>query len=60
MSTEVPASPPEIRAVVKGVERAGDEERGEERDVEGGLERGIEGVVELIPREMRSRIARSS
>ena len=60
MSTEVPASPPEIRAVVKGVERAGDEERGEEREVEGGLDSGIEGVVELMSRELRSAIARSS
>lgn len=60
VSTEVPASPPEIRAVVKGVEREGDEERGVEREEEGGMDSGIDGVVELIPRELRSRIARSS
>ena len=60
VSTEVPASPPEIRAVVKGVEREGDEERGVEREVEGGLDNGMEGVVELISGELRSAIARSS
>lgn len=50
MSTEVPASPPEINAVVNGVEPDRDEGRGEEREVEGMLESGEGGVVELIVR----------
>jgi len=50
VSTEVPASPPEINAVVNGVEPDRDEGRGEEREVEGMLESGEGGVVELIVR----------